>query len=115
MTNDITLFMKQNVTYLGDLVTYHTSVPTAANTMKKYLNNFNFFTDELKNVPSSMLTYANGERILSIRHGFNMFDHIFLWMGWLLLSDLILITIFLSYWIFVIRSFYIVSKIVSAV
>ena len=115
MTNDITLFMKQNVTYLGDLVTYHTSVPTAANTMKKYLNNFNFFTDELKNVPSSMLTYANSERILSIRHGFNMFDHIFLWMGWLLLSDLILITVFLSYWIFVVRSLHIVSETVSAV
>ena len=106
--NRITIHMRKDKTFGQDTAAYYATADQIEKTLIDYLRNMNLFPISLKDLVNDQehkLPTSNDEAVFNIRNSFNVFGHFFLWTGWLVMADAIITTMFLLYWVFVVRSY----------
>ena len=106
--NRITVHMRKDKALGQDIAAYYATADQAEATVINYLRNSEFFPLSLKaieNDANNKLPNSTDEAVFNFRNSFNVFGHFFLWTGWLVMADAIIMSLFLIYWIFVVRSF----------
>ena len=113
--NDITLHLLQRKIFNHSIVSYLATSPQVISTLTHQLSKLpvfpvNFYADNAeKLLGEQKLPTSSNETVMVIRHTSNIFDHFFLWTGWLVLADAIITITFLAYWFFVVKPQVIVS------
>ena len=106
--NRITIHLRQNWTLNQKIATYLASAPGTESTLSSELSRMGYFPINLESLSSAareefQFPAASHESVYNIRNRLNVFGHFFLWTGYLIVGDISVTLIFLSYWIFVMK------------
>ena len=105
--NRITIQMQENNVFGNQVATYLTTAPEIEETLQRLLA-------EMKLYPIDIQTYLGlqqqiqmdaGKAAFNIRNDLNVFGHFFLWTGYLIIADVTMSIVFLTYWIFVMKPY----------
>ena len=108
--NRITAHFREENLYSRQIATFLATATETEDTTWTQLSKLGYFPINLNTLSGAQrdelqFPSSTNENVYNIRNSFNVFGHFFLWTGYLALFDMILTTLFLMYWIFVMKPF----------